>query len=153
MSSDDREGSENNSEVAVASTSAEELNSDTKTKSVLKFITWNTDGLHREHLIPRAEAVCRTILNEQADIVFLQEVVPQSAEYFRNHLTDYQCLFGNEEGYFIGTLFKKSTVSYKGSQIIDFPTTMARNCLKVNVGIVFLKNSINIVTKSTCGCM
>ncbi|CAL1280482.1 unnamed protein product [Larinioides sclopetarius] len=128
MSSNDRADSEDGSEIA---TSTEKLNSDTK--SVLKFITWNVDGLDEEDLIPRTDAVCKTILNEQADIVFLQEVVPESAEYFREHLPEYQCLFGNEDGYFIGTLLNKCTVCYKGSQIIDFPTMMGRNCLKVNV--------------------
>ncbi|GFT07532.1 tyrosyl-DNA phosphodiesterase 2 [Nephila pilipes] len=99
---------------------------------VLRFITWNIDGLDEKNLMLRTKAVCKTILNEQADIVFVQEVVPTSAEYFLKNLTDYHCLFGNEVGYFIGTFLKKSTVSYTDFKIIDFNTRMMRNALKIN---------------------
>ncbi|GBO35294.1 Tyrosyl-DNA phosphodiesterase 2, partial [Araneus ventricosus] len=123
----------NSSQKRASTTSAEELNSDTKkTKTNLTFITWNIDGLNEKNLMLRTKAVCKAILNEQADIVFLQEIVPESAEYFLKHLTDYHCLFGNEVGYFVGTFLKKSTVSYKEFKIIDFTTRMMRNCLKVN---------------------
>ncbi|CAL1263402.1 unnamed protein product [Larinioides sclopetarius] len=121
------------SQKRASTTSGEELNSDTKKiKTNLTFITWNIDGLNEKNLMLRTKAVCKAILNEQADIVFLQEIVPDSAEYFLKHLTDYHCLFGNEVGYFVGTFLKKSTVSYKEFKIIDFTTRMMRNCLKVN---------------------
>ncbi|XP_035225371.1 tyrosyl-DNA phosphodiesterase 2-like [Stegodyphus dumicola] len=98
----------------------------------LKFITWNIDGLNEKNLKLRTKAIYKNILNEQADIVFLQEVIPESAAYFLTHLTDYHCLFGNEVGYFVGILLKKSTVSYSKYGVIDFPNTrMMRNALRV----------------------
>ncbi|PRD23060.1 UNVERIFIED_CONTAM: Tdp2 [Trichonephila clavipes] len=116
------------SDISKAHSSSERK----ETNPVLRFITWNIDGLDEKNLMLRTKAVCKTILNEQADIVFLQEVVPTAAEYFLKNLTDYHCLFGNEVGYFIGTFLKKSTVSYTDYKIIDFNTRMMRNALKIN---------------------
>ncbi|KAG8187623.1 hypothetical protein JTE90_027033 [Oedothorax gibbosus] len=100
--------------------------------STLKFITWNIDGLNEKNLMLRTKAVCKTIISEQADIVFVQEVVPESAEYFLKHLNDYHCLFGNEIGYFVATLLKKSTINYSDFEILEFPNTrMMRNALEV----------------------
>ncbi|GIY05976.1 tyrosyl-DNA phosphodiesterase 2 [Caerostris extrusa] len=96
----------------------------------LKFITWNIAGLCEKNLVLRTKAVCKAVLDEQADIAFLQEVVPESAQYILQNLPNYHCLFGNEVGYFVGTLLKKSTVNYKEFQVIDFETRMMRNALK-----------------------
>lgn len=75
---------------------------------------------------------------EQADIVFLQEVIPESAAYFIEKLPNYHCTFGNEVGYFVGILLKKSTVSFVDSEITEFSNTrMMRNLLKVNVSLYF----------------
>lgn len=102
--------------------------------STLKFITWNIDGLNEKNLKLRTQAVCKNIEVEQADIVFVQEVIPESAEYFLTYLPDYHCTFGNEQGYFVGTLLKKSSVKFVESEIIEYPVTrMMRNLLKVNV--------------------
>lgn len=99
----------------------------------LKFITWNIDGLCEKNLKLRTKAVCKRIKNEQADLVFLQEIIPETAEYVLRHLPDYQCIFGNEMGYFIGTLLKKSTIKYEDHEITEFPNTrMMRNALRVN---------------------
>ncbi|XP_054707550.1 tyrosyl-DNA phosphodiesterase 2-like [Uloborus diversus] len=103
-----------------------------KPSSTLKFITWNIDGLNEKNLKLRTKAVAKNIISQQADIVFLQEVVPESAEYFLKSMHDYHCLFGNEAGYFVGTLLKKSTVKYDDFEIIDFPDSrMMRNCLRI----------------------
>lgn len=105
----------------------------TPTSSTLKFITWNIDGLNEKNLKLRTKAVCKNIEVEQADIVFLQEVVPESAEYFLTHLPSYHCTFGNEDGYFVGTLLKKSSITFISSEIIEYPITrMMRNILKVD---------------------
>lgn len=83
---------------------------------------------------------------EQADIVFLQEVVPESAAYLLEKMSsNYHCFFGNEVGYFVGTLLKKSSVSNIDNEIIEYPITrMMRNILKVNVSIIkiYLQNFI-----------
>lgn len=51
------------SQKRPSTTFAEESNSDAKkTKSILKFITWNVDGLNEKNLVLRTKAVCKTIL-------------------------------------------------------------------------------------------
>lgn len=107
-----------------------------KQDSDLKFITWNIDGLSEKNLKLRTRAVCKRIKNEQADVVFLQEIVPETAEYLLSHLPDYQCFFGNEMGYFTGTFLKKSTIKYEDHEITEFPhTRMMRNVLRVNASV------------------
>ncbi|XP_042901699.1 tyrosyl-DNA phosphodiesterase 2 [Parasteatoda tepidariorum] len=104
-----------------------------KSSSILKFITWNIDGLNEKNIKLRTKAVCKSILDEQADMVFLQEVVPETAESLLKNLSGYECFFGNEVGYFVATLLKKSTVSHSDLEIIDFPNTrMMRHALKIN---------------------
>lgn len=76
---------------------------------------------------------------EQADVVFLQEVIPETAAYILQKLPHYHCSFGGEVGYFSGTLLKKSSISFVESEIIEFPETrMMRNILKINVRLFLL---------------
>ena len=115
--------------------------------------------------------------------MLLQEVIPLTADYIIQRLSNYDCYFTDEDmeeqegekgsedekdeekdkendkdeeskedgtdeeddedeenegsGYFIGTLVKKSSVSFIHAEIIDFPfSLMGRNLLKINVSIL-----------------
>ncbi|KAJ9581006.1 hypothetical protein L9F63_023817 [Diploptera punctata] len=46
--------------------------------SKFKFISWNLDGLDERNLKKRTKAVCKIIFMEQPDIVFLQELIPET---------------------------------------------------------------------------
>lgn len=81
--------------------------------------------------------------------MFLQEVVPESAAYLLEKMSNnYHCFFGNEVGYFVGTLLKKSSVSNIDNEVIEFPVTrMLRNMLKVNVSINIIIYLLNFIKR------
>ena len=57
------------------------------------MITWNIDGLEEKSLRKRTQAVINTIREVSADIVFLQEVIPETYSYIQSHLADhYECI-------------------------------------------------------------
>lgn len=58
----------------------------TKPPDHFTFITWNIDGLDERNLKLRCRAVIDKIEEVQADIVFLQEVIPQTFEYMKKKL-------------------------------------------------------------------
>ncbi|XP_013790917.1 tyrosyl-DNA phosphodiesterase 2-like [Limulus polyphemus] len=102
----------------------------------LKFITWNIDGLSESNLKLRTKAVCKIIKREEADIIFLQEVVPFSCHYIQSHIPEYQCIQGNWNGYFTMTLLKKSMITVEHHNVIEFPNSrMGRNLLKIEAKI------------------
>ncbi|CAB4057271.1 TDP2 [Lepeophtheirus salmonis] len=47
------------------------------------LVTWNVDGLSRANLKVRVKAVCKIIEDTKVDIVFLQEVIPLTLNYFK----------------------------------------------------------------------
>lgn len=96
--------------------------------NTLKLISWNTDGIDDKNLVLRAKAVCSTIESAGIDIVFLQEVVPASAEIFETLLPGYKCILGNTIEYFTVTLLRKATVDYESHVVYPFSNTaMGRN--------------------------
>ena len=76
------------------------------------FITWNIDGLDAKNLVLRTEAVCKIIEDIKANVVFLQEVVPESETIIRNKMSkNYMVLSartwnGFQTKYFVVTLDK-----------------------------------------------
>lgn len=50
----------------------------------LKLLSWNIDGLDKNNLEERTEAVVATILSNKPDVVLLQEVVQYSLEVLQN---------------------------------------------------------------------
>lgn len=70
------------------------------------------------------------------DIVFLQEVVPETFSYIENKLPEYQCIAGGEGQYFTATLLRRFTTYYDSHKIVAFPSTaMGRNLLVTEVRI------------------
>lgn len=68
------------------------------------------------------------------DVVFLQEVVPQTLAYIEKQLPEYQCIAAGTEEYFTATLLRRFTTYYDSHRIIDFPSSsMGRNLLLTEV--------------------
>lgn len=96
----------------------------------MKFLSWNLDGLDVHNLKRRTRAVIKLIQKHEPDIVFFQEVIPESAEYFITKLPEYKCLKGGEDNYFTMTLLRIFTIFYDNHYIVDYPNTkMDRNLL------------------------
>lgn len=129
----ERDGDQSpNVNSSTENTSSDETNKE----CTLKFITWNSDGLDEKNILLRIRCICRTIKAEDADVVFLQEVIPKTLEEILKRLPEYKCIPGNNVEYFIVTLLKKNTVSYVEHNIHHYPNTrMGRNLLEVEVKI------------------
>lgn len=104
----------------------------------MKFITWNLDGLDDKNLKKRTRAVIKLIQKHEPDIVFFQEVIMETCEYFERKLPEYKCIrgtlgeFGSSEGhYFTLTLLRVFTIFYDRHYIVDFPGS----CMKRNLVI------------------
>eukprot|EP00096_Caligus_rogercresseyi_P015372 TRINITY_DN7818_c0_g1_i1.p1 TRINITY_DN7818_c0_g1~~TRINITY_DN7818_c0_g1_i1.p1 ORF type:complete len:354 (-),score=61.99 TRINITY_DN7818_c0_g1_i1:95-1156(-) len=99
------------------------------------LITWNVDGLSRPNLKIRVKAVCKIIEKIQVDIVFLQEVIPQTLTYFKEKLPNYLFIHGNEEGddsssleYFTIICLRRSRITLDSFQVIPYEhSVMGRN--------------------------
>lgn len=88
--------------------------------------TWNIDGLSEYNLKVRTKAVCKIILTEKPDVIFLQEVIPETLNYIKDKLPEYVCVAGNCDDYFIATLTRRFTVYYDSHTIIKFPNSLMR---------------------------
>ena len=64
----------------------------TQAPESLVFVTWNIDGLDQHNLKKRTKAVAKILEQEAADIVFLQEVIPETFSYLESKLPGYQVL-------------------------------------------------------------
>ncbi|XP_067004499.1 tyrosyl-DNA phosphodiesterase 2 isoform X2 [Anabrus simplex] len=105
--------------------------------SKFSLISWNIDGLDEINLKRRTKAVCQIIFQEKPDIVFLQEVIPETFSYISDKLPEYMCIAGNVEGYFSALMLRRYTVYYDSHKIIQFPSSlMQRNllCAEVHIG-------------------
>ena len=104
----------------------------TQAPTSLTMISWNIDGLEAKNLGKRTEAVVKIIKEASADIVFLQEVVPQTFSYIQTQLSNYECIPAKDQGYFVATLLRKGRVYLDRHKVRDYPTTlMERHLLAV----------------------
>ena len=102
--------------------------------SHLTFVTWNIDGLDQKNLKRRTRAVITTLETLAADVVFLQEVIPETFSYIESKLTNYQCIAAKQENYFVATLLRKGRVYLDKYKVIDFESSrMYRHLLAVQV--------------------
>jgi len=98
----------------------------------LTVVSWNIDGLDIKNIKKRTKAVCKILEDEKADIVFLQEVIPETLEYIKSKLSGYECIPGTQGDYFVVTLLRWGRVYKDASRIIPFPgTRMDRHLLHV----------------------
>ena len=69
-----------------------------------------------------------------ADIVFLQEVIPETFSYIESKMTNYDCIAAKQSEYFVATLLRRGRVYMDRHKVVDFPTTrMYRHVLAVQV--------------------
>ena len=106
-------------------------------KEELTFVTWNIAGLHKNLLRERTEAVIETITKMAADIVFLQEVIPETFSMIKSEMTDYECIAAKTSSYYVATLLRRGRVDLDGGHVNNFlNSAMDRHVLVVQVRIV-----------------
>lgn len=60
-----------------------------RNSTVLRFLSWNIDGLNSEHyLAERTASACAEIKKSDSDVVFLQEVVAENLDMLRKLLVE-----------------------------------------------------------------
>jgi len=102
----------------------------TKAPETLVFVTWNIDGLDQTNLKKRTKGVCKILEQEAADIVFLQEVIPETFSYIESKMPNYVCLAAKQHNYFVATLLRKGRVYLDHHTVKDFHTSsMGRHVL------------------------
>ena len=107
----------------------------------LTFVTWNIDGLHPHLLKERTEAVIVTLTKMSADIVFLQEVIPETFSNIKSQMTNYECIAAKQSEYFVATLLRRGRVSLVRHKVVDFPNTMMdRHVLAIQVRFINYKS-------------
>ena len=82
----------------------------TQAPSSLVMVTWNIDGLDQHNLKRRTRAVVKTLQEKAVDIVFLQEVIPETFSYLESKLPNYDCFAAKQENYFVATLLRRGRV-------------------------------------------
>ncbi|XP_065344528.1 tyrosyl-DNA phosphodiesterase 2-like [Cloeon dipterum] len=138
----------NNSQLANSMKNepwAKNLQSSSEVLGAFSFISWNIDGLDKRNLGPRTANLTRILKEESPDVVFLQEVVPETIDELKSNLQDYKFLVQDyeknmSEAYFVATLLKKNTV--KVLEHIDRPfnnTVMMRGLLSTEIEIAGIK--------------
>ncbi|XP_050986415.1 tyrosyl-DNA phosphodiesterase 2 isoform X2 [Labeo rohita] len=96
----------------------------------LTVICWNIDGLDQDNVFERLKGLLSHLGKYHADVVLLQELIPDCFKCLKSTMKDYQFLQGSEDGYFTGILLKKDRVQLLDSNIVKYPTTeMDRNLL------------------------
>ena len=119
----------------------------TQAPEQLTFVTWNIDGLDQKNLKRRTRAVIETLTKISADIVFLQEVIPETFSYIESKMTNYECIAAKQSDYFVATLLRRGRVYMDRHKVVDFPTTrMYRHVLAIQVGKI---KFVTILTEFT----
>ena len=75
--------------------------------SELTFVTWNIDGLDTNLLMERTRAAIETLTKMSADIVFLQEVIPETFSFIKTEMTDYECVAAGQFEHFVATVMRR----------------------------------------------
>ena len=100
------------------------------------MLTWNIDGLDPKNGYERTLAVCEKVREIKPDVLFFQEVIPQSWNTLTNYLMEYQHFCNNSMlPYFHTISVHKDTLDTVGSiKITDFPgSNMGRHLLNSQV--------------------
>jgi len=121
---------------------ATQMTGSKSTMEALTFISWNIDGLSEKGLKVRTQSVIQTVLERNPDIIFFQEVVPETLGWLKTAL-DTKYLFGqggNDDRtpgcYFTVVLLKRSTVYRESLQVIKFEdSVMSRDLTLVEAAI------------------
>ncbi|XP_005099468.1 tyrosyl-DNA phosphodiesterase 2 isoform X2 [Aplysia californica] len=113
-----------------------------KHENTIKVLSWNIDGLDPDNLQSRTEGACSVLTQENAEVIFLQEVVERSLSIIRNRCSNYQVFVGVEgdvimpNAYFTAVLLRKDCTNVHYVNIADFPgSLMTRNLLEVKADV------------------
>lgn len=102
----------------------------------IRILSWNIDGLDTNNIKNRTKGICKIILEENPDVVFLQEVVTISSELLETLCPTYQLITAGKEGYFIAMMLKATSVVYKDHTVSPFyGSIMSRNLLHVKADV------------------
>ena len=105
-------------------------------KNTLKLLTWNIDGLDDRNVDERTLAVCEKVRELQPDVLFIQEVIPQSWNTLTNCLTEYQHFRKDNLAYYYHIIsIHKDTLKMVGNgMFLNFPNSeMGRHLLAFQV--------------------
>ncbi|ESN91077.1 hypothetical protein HELRODRAFT_116381 [Helobdella robusta] len=104
-------------------------------------MSWNIDGLDDNNVTTRAKSVCKTILSEKPDVVFLQEVVTKNLGVIKEYCTNYFVVLGTDRQLFPGEYFtvmllRNDTTKYSNHSVQPFYSSiMSRTLLQVNAKV------------------
>ncbi|XP_038051974.1 tyrosyl-DNA phosphodiesterase 2-like [Patiria miniata] len=111
--------------------SSSEVNDLTSSSKRFRLITWNIDGLDQSCLNGRAQAICRILNSFNPDVIFLQEVIPETCKLICSQLSNYKPFPASDHAYFTLILLKKSTVTCLSSKIESFPDSAMLRALQI----------------------
>lgn len=101
--------------------------------SRLSVLSWNLDGLDNVSLFIRTKAAIETLKKEDADVVFLQEVVHQSWQILQDDLSTLYHLIpaSTSDPYFTAVLLKITTVFLDSKKVQPFFTSVMMRKLQI----------------------
>lgn len=97
------------------------------------MLSWNLDGLDNVSLFTRTKAAIETLKKEDADVVFLQEVVHQSWQILQDDLSTLYHLIpaSTSDPYFTAVLLKITTVFLDSKKVQPFFTSVMMRKLQI----------------------
>ena len=102
----------------------------------ISFITWNIDGLDEKNIVQRTLEVVKTIQKRKVDIVFFQEIVPQTYDILKSNLSSEYVLTQKKVAYFTVVLLKRSTINLESVVVKPFEnSSMCRDLTIVNAAL------------------
>lgn len=91
----------------------------------LRLLSWNIDGLDKKYTVERAQSVCSLIEFKRPDVVYLQEIVPQTWETITKQLKSSYSFYSHESlshYYHILLVRKTPEIVPQGEiQVLNFP--------------------------------
>ena len=116
---------------------------------VLRLLTWNIQGLDDDLVIERAMAVCDEIVGKGADIVYLQEIVPNTWDAITKRLQDRYYFYRDEapHRYFHILMVRiDSDIVVEGdAQVMKFPNT-TQSRLLLHLPVTFHEHELHLLT-------
>ena len=114
-----------------------------KVPEKISFISWNIDGLDQSNIVQRTMSVIKTIKTRNVDIIFLQEVVPQTYEIMKSKLSSDYLFTEKKDPYFTTVLLKRSTINVESVDVKPFKnSSMYRDLTIINAT---LENGIKLL--------
>lgn len=131
-----------NKTVSVSEKSSRLNDSTDPEPNRIRLLSWNIDGLCEKSKSLRTQAVCDIIKKENPQVVFLQEVVPETLAILSVNCPTYHVIEAANHDYFTAVMLKVGMVEVKSSKVIPFTSSvMMRTLQKIECrikGVEFL---------------